>query len=267
MRPKKALGQCFLVNRRAAARIASLLQLQPGERVVEIGGGRGELTQHLLETQAEVYVLEIDPQLADLLQRKFAALQNFHLLRQDILKLQPATLTTGVCELKLVGNIPYNLSAPIIEWFIEHRSCFRQVVLTLQKEVGERVAAAPGGKQFGSLTVYVQLFYTVTRVFDLKPGSFFPPPGVTSTVVHLQRRQVDLVAEEEFADLRRLTSACFRWRRKQIVRILREEYGLEAAAAQQVLRNLTIADSARPEQLAVADFVALARELGCILSD
>lgn len=263
MRPKKSLGQCFLINKNAAARIASLLDLTPTDRVLEIGGGRGDLTEHLLATSAQVTVVEIDKDLVPVLRSLFGAASNFSLLERDILEFDPSTLSETASGLKLVGNIPYHLTSPIMEWLVAHRDYFSLAVFTLQKEVADRLAASPGSKLFGSLTVFVQIFYAVRKVFDLKPGSFFPPPKVMSSVVELTRLPQALISNDEMDDLRRLTRACFRWRRKQIVRILREEYTLELPAIREILQSLSIPESVRPEQLSVTDFVALSRELAC----
>jgi 16S rRNA (adenine1518-N6/adenine1519-N6)-dimethyltransferase len=263
MKPKKSLGQCFLINKNAAMRIASLLNLTPYDRVMEIGGGRGDLTEHLLATGAQVTVVEIDKDLLPVLKSLFDALDNFTLIERDILEVDPSTLNLASTGIKLVGNIPYHLTSPIMEWLVSHRDYFTQALFTVQKEVADRLAAEPGSKLFGSITVFVQLFFSAHKVFDIKPGSFFPPPKVVSTVIELTRLPQPMIATEEMDDLRRLTRACFRWRRKQIVRILREEYSLELPATRKVLQTLSIPESARPEQLSVADFVALSRELAC----
>jgi 16S rRNA (adenine1518-N6/adenine1519-N6)-dimethyltransferase len=267
MRPKKHLGQNFLINRNAAIRIVSHLNLKPGERVIEIGGGRGDLTCHLLETGAEVTSIEIDRGLADVLSARFTDAEHFHLIRGDILQTDPATMLPHGTMAKLVGNIPYNLTTPILEWIIEHRALFPLVVMMVQKEVAMRLAAQPGGKDFGSLTVFVQLFYDVKRIFALRPGSFFPKPTIDSAVIELRQLRESHIIDAEYKQLRRLTSACFRWRRKTIVRILREEYQLGPYAAVQLVTSLSLDPNSRPEQLAVPHFVALMRELKCVDRD
>jgi len=267
MRPKKHLGQNFLINRNAGKRIVSLLDLKPGEKVVEIGGGRGDLTCHLLETGAVVTSVEIDADLASLLSERFAGAHHFHLIRGDILQADLESMLPQGTNAKLVGNIPYNLTTPILELIIEHRSRFPQVILMMQLEVAGRLTAEPGGKDFGSLTVFIQLFYAVERVFTLRPGSFFPKPKVDSAVVRLRRLHQSLIVDEEYPRLRRLTSACFRWRRKTIVRILRDEYQLEPATAVRLVTSLSLDPNTRPEQMAVSQFVALMRELRCVGQD
>jgi 16S rRNA (adenine1518-N6/adenine1519-N6)-dimethyltransferase len=137
----------------------------------------------------------------------------------------------------------------------------------VQKEVALRLAAQPGGKDFGSLTVFVQLFYDVKRIFTLRPGSFYPKPTIDSAVIELRELRESRIVDAEYKELRRLTSACFRWRRKTIVRILREEYQLGPDAAVQLVTSLSLDPNSRPEQLAVSHFVALMRELKCVDRD
>lgn len=265
MRPKKSLGQNFLVNRNAAARIASLLDLKPTDCVIEIGGGRGDLTTHLLDTGADVICIEFDREMVAVLSDRFAGKANLHLIQSDILQIDPAVLLSGRSG-KLAGNIPYNLTSPILEWTILHRACFSEVVLMMQKEVAARLAASPGTKDFGSLTLFVQLFFDVEKMFTLKPGSFFPKPTVDSAVVRLQRLQQSRILDSEYGQFRRLSAACFRWRRKTILRILREEYQLESSVATQLVTSLSLELNTRPEQMTVVNFVALMRKLQCIVS-
>ncbi len=267
MRPKKSLGQNFLINQNAARRIASCLELRPGDTALEIGGGRGDLTCHLVDSGAQVMAVELDNALVEGLRSRFRDATNLRVLHDSILDIRPADAISPATEAKLVGNIPYNLTSPIIEWIVEHRSTFPLVVLMVQKEVGQRLAANPGGKDFGSLTIFVQLFFNVKRVFTLRPGSFFPKPKVDSAVIRLERLPQPHIVDSEYADLRRLTSACFRWRRKTIVRILREEYRLDQQAAVDLLTSLALTPAIRPEQLAVTDFVALMRKLKCVFCD
>jgi len=262
MRTKKSLGQNFLTNVGAARRIVSLLQLQPGDSVMEIGAGRGDLTVHLVESNADILAVELDKDLVKTLRERFSQYNNFHLVEADILTVDPGQVGHS-SEFKLVGNIPYNISSAIIEWAIKQRRYFPEVVLTVQKEVGERIIAGKGNKQYGSLSVFVQLFYSAKKIFILKPGSFFPKPKVSSVVIHLQRLEQALITDSEYPDLRRLTRACFRWRRKQMLSILREEYGISKETAAQILADLSIMIATRPEQLSVAQFVTLTKKLRC----
>ncbi len=263
MKPKKSLGQCFLTNQRAAQRIALLLKPKPGDIILEIGGGRGELTRWLLQSGATIHVVELDRDLVPLLRQRFSQLANFNLIEGDILEVDPAGLVEPGTEIKLIGNIPYHLSGEIIEWTVYRRNLFPEAVFTVQRELGQRLAATPGGKQFGSLSVLLQSSFAVKREFDLRPGSFFPPPQVSSTVVHLRRLPEYPVEMAELPALQRLLRACFRWRRKQLGNILKAEYELSTATVTEMLAEAEIAASRRPEQLAVAEIVTLLRRLPC----
>ena len=263
MKPKKSLGQCFLTNQRAAQRIALLLKPEPGDIVLEIGGGRGELTRWLLQSGATVHVVELDRDLIPLLRQQFSKSDNFNLIEGDILEVDPAGLVEPGAQIKLIGNIPYHLSGEIVEWTVYNRDLFSEAILTVQKELGQRLTATPGGKQFGSLSVLLQSSFSAKREFDLRPGSFFPPPRVFSTVIHLQRLPEYAVEQAELPALQRLLRACFRWRRKQLSNILKAEYELSAAMVTEMLAKLEITASRRPEQLAVAEIVTLLRRLPC----
>ena len=267
MKPKKSLGQCFLTNQRAARRIATLFKPTPGEIVLEIGGGRGELTRWLLQSGATVHVVELDRDLIPLLRQQFSQFANFNLIEGDILEVEPTGLVEPGTQIKLIGNIPYHLSGEIIEWTVYRRDLFPEAVFTVQKELGQRLVAAPGSKQFGSLSVLLQSSFAAKREFDLRPGSFFPPPRVSSTVIHLQRLPEYLIEQEELPALQRLLRACFRWRRKQLSNILKAEYELSAATVSEMLAELEITASRRPEQLAVAETVTLLRRLPCSNQD
>jgi len=260
MRPKKNLGQNFLINKSAAQRIARLVADSQPEQIFEIGGGRGDLTRELIEIGVPLTVVEFDFGLIAQLQVLFGSKEHFTLIEGDILKVDPSS-TLDDRSATLVGNIPYNITSPILEWTIEHRAAFPRVILMMQKEVAERVCASPGSKQFGSLTIFVQLFYDCTKEFSLKPGSFFPPPKVSSSVVQLMRLDSPMIADDEYPTLRRLTSACFRWRRKQLGRILREEYSLNMEESVAILAGLSLDPQSRPEEIPVADFVRLSRRL------
>ncbi|MBK7092803.1 MAG: ribosomal RNA small subunit methyltransferase A [bacterium] len=264
MRPKKRLGQHFLINIHAAKRIASLLNPQPGDRVLEIGGGRGDLTVHLVSTGADITCIEFDPDMVAVLQERFADAANLHVIKSDILELKVDD-HFPVGEIKLVGNLPYNITSPILEWLVDNRDRFPQAAIMIQREVAERLAASHGNKDFGSLTIFIQLFYQVEKIFDVKPGSFLPPPKVSSSVLILTRRTKSLVEDGEFPSLRRLTSACFRWRRKQLIRILRDEYPIKQSSLESCLTELQIDPTIRPEQLPVESFVTLARRLSSLL--
>lgn len=265
MRPKKRLGQHFLTNVHAAKRIASLLDPKSGDQVLEIGGGRGDLTVHLVATGADITCIEFDPDMVTILQERFVDAANLRVIKSDILELKVDDHFAGAGAIKLVGNLPYNITSPILEWLIDNRGRFPQAAIMIQREVAERIAAVPGNKVFGSLTVFVQLFYEVEKIFDVKPGSFLPPPKVSSSVLILTRKAQALVDDSSFPALRRLTSACFRWRRKQLIRILRDEYPIKQSALEPTLSGLGIDPTVRPEQLPVESFVALSRQLSCLM--
>jgi len=263
MKPKKSFGQNFLVNKKAAQRIAALLEPCASDYILEIGGGRGDLTEYLLKSGAQIYCVEIDTDLIAHLNERFAEYDNFHLIESDILEFDPSSIPVNDNQIKLIGNIPYNISSPIIEWMINNRHHFPDAVFTMQREVVDRITASSGNKQYGSLTLFVALFYDSKRIFTLKPGSFYPKPKVSSAVVLLNRLSQSRIMDDEYSIFRRLTSASFRWRRKQIFNILRNEYCLTDDLIRQILSELSISTKSRPEQLEIDQFISLARKLSC----
>ncbi|MCM2265494.1 MAG: 16S rRNA (adenine(1518)-N(6)/adenine(1519)-N(6))-dimethyltransferase RsmA [Desulfuromonadales bacterium] len=257
-RPRKRFGQNFLRAPHVVEKILAAAELTPGERVVEIGPGLGALTDRLLENGALVTAFEVDRDLAAALERRDEAMLTVCL--GDVLKSDwPALLPEP--PYKLVANLPYNISSQVLFKILDHRPLFGRLVLMFQKEVGDRLLAAPATRDYGILSVLVQNWFEVTRVVKVAPGCFHPPPKVDSVVLHFEPRPRPLAPVTDEAALRRLVKAVFAQRRKTLRNGLLGA-GYEADAVDRALANLAIPATCRGETLTITQMARLADELG-----
>jgi 16S rRNA (adenine1518-N6/adenine1519-N6)-dimethyltransferase len=210
VRLKKHLGQVFLSDDRIAKRIVKAAELTPEDVVVEIGAGAGTLTEELAKTGARVIAYEIDESLAPILQERLSKYPNVELRFEDFLKAKNVP-EGAIC----VSNIPYSITGPLMEKIIEWK--FKRAIVMIQKEVGERILAKPGKKTYGYLSVVVQTFYEVKKLFDVSRSCFVPNPEVDSTVVDLKRKPVDL----DFEKFKKFVSMIFAKKRKTLKNNLR----------------------------------------------
>lgn len=183
-RPK--LGQHFLHEKRYLSQIIDLAEIEPGEDVLEIGVGEGALTQRLLDAGAKVFGVEIDDALIPALKKSEDEHERFHLIHGDALEIDYATLPE---KMKLVANLPYQVASAIISQLTEKIERFPLMVLMVQREVGERLCATPGGKDYGSLTLWVRYRYQAKLCQVVPPGAFRPPPKVDSAIIRLESRE------------------------------------------------------------------------------
>ncbi len=252
MRRGKALGQHFLRDPGILAKIVEAANLTPEDTVLEIGPGPGDLTAQLRERVRRVVAVEIDPSLCAHLRERFAATSPVEIVQANILEypLEP------LGRFKVVANIPYYLTAPILFRLLGHRGQIPSMTLLLQKEVARRIVAPPGGKEYGALSVAVQ-FYTVPRLcFTVVAGSFTPPPKVDSAVVHLAVRTAPAVAVRDEALFFRIVRAAFGQRRKTLRNALKPLFPEEAIA--RALAATGIVPTRRGETLSLDDFGRLA---------
>jgi 16S rRNA (adenine1518-N6/adenine1519-N6)-dimethyltransferase len=220
--PKRRFGQNFLVDRNVIERIVAAVSPQRDEVILEIGPGQGALTSRLIERAARVLAIEFDRDLLSTLRAQFASNSNFELVAAD-------ALTSNYCEIirpaesaRVVANLPYNIGTAILQRLIEQRRCLSDMTLMLQREVVERIAAAPGSSERGFLSVFVEAYCQIETLFDVAPHAFRPAPKVWSTVVHLRARQQIGADVKDEALLWRVVSAGFAHPRKTILNNLRE---------------------------------------------
>ena len=249
---RKRFGQHFLVDSFVIDEIIALIDPEPRDRILEIGPGGGALTEQLVASGAEVVVVEIDRDLSARLEARYAGAANITVVGSDILTFDLDRLPNPDCLWKLAGNLPYNISTALIQRLLNHAARFSSMVLMLQKEVAERLAAASGTKAYGRLSVVTQRRCAVTQHMGIGPDSFQPAPRVDSAVVELRP-----YPEREDRDfelwLAQIVSAAFSKRRKTLVNTL----GPHVSPA--TLRACNIDPTSRAEQLSVADFVRLAQ--------
>jgi 16S rRNA (adenine1518-N6/adenine1519-N6)-dimethyltransferase len=239
------------------------LQAEQGDTVLEIGPGQGALTRHLVGAVQRLILVELDDDLAAQLSAEFGGRQDVAVVHEDFMQVDLRNLVDDVSRLIVVGNIPYNITTPIIFRLLERPSRPRRVVLMIQKEVADRIVAPPGDGAYGALSVGVRTVATVERLFTVGRNAFRPVPRVDSAVIRIEPLVPPLLEPGEELDVRELTRTLFSWRRKQLQKSLRTApaYALDAAAVEEVAREAGIAADVRPEQLDPAQFVALARAL------
>lgn len=260
-RAKKSLGQNFLIDENLQRRIVAAIDPGPQDEVLEIGPGVGALTRHLAPLVRRLVLVELDDDLARRLRDQFSADAHVEVLHADFLRVILEEISADPARLKVIGNIPYNITTPILFSLLERRPRPREIVLMVQREVADRILASPGGKTFGALAVGVQAVATVERVINVGRNAFRPVPDVESAVIRIVPHDPPRTTEAEEAALRRLTRAAFGQRRKQFQRILRDAYQLTPEEVQALERVTGFDLRMRPEQFGPECFVDLARAL------
>ena len=249
MRAKKSLGQNFLRDEIIIHKIVDAFELTSGDTVIEIGPGQGALTRELLERAGRVVAIEFDRDMIAVLRERFGRSNNFVLVDADILDLDLASLASDNTT-KLVGNLPYNISTPILQKLIECRAMFTYLVLMFQREVVERITAPPGGRERGFLSVLVENAFNAERLFDVPPTAFSPVPKVWSSVVRLTPH-ASRVPDDSL--LRDIVSISFAQKRKTLLNNLK----LKFKDADAVLKHCQIEGRRRAETLTLDEWIRL----------
>jgi 16S rRNA (adenine1518-N6/adenine1519-N6)-dimethyltransferase len=261
VRPKKRLGQHFVHDPNILRKIVGEASLEPEDVVVEIGAGLGSLTEPLARRVKKVYALEIDSSLADVLKDRFSGSETVEVVWADALQFDfGAAFRKGKRKMKVVANLPYEISSPMIFRLLKERQCFSLLVLMLQLEVAGRLAAKPGTKEYGPLAVWSQLYSDVEIAFRVKPNSFTPPPQVQSAVVKFQILPEPRVETGEEKNLERVIRSAFAYRRKTLSRAL-QMGGFLSSEVKEALDTLGASPMIRGETLNLEEFCRLARLL------
>ncbi|MGY1459697.1 MULTISPECIES: 16S rRNA (adenine(1518)-N(6)/adenine(1519)-N(6))-dimethyltransferase RsmA [unclassified Luteimonas] len=248
---KKSLGQHFLHERGVVDRIILALDPRPGDRVVEIGPGQGAMTFPLLKRHGALTAIEFDRDLLAPLTVRAREHGELELIHANVLDVDFTALAAGT-PVRLVGNLPYNLSSPILFHALDHAAAVRDMHFMLQKEVVDRMAAGPGSKVYGRLSVMLQAWCRVTALFTVGPGAFRPPPRVDSAVVRLVPRDPAEIGIDDPARFAAIVRAAFGQRRKTL------RNALQTLCSADEISAAGIDPSQRAEQLEVVDFIRLA---------
>lgn len=260
-RAKRSLGQNFLIDANIQRKIVAALEPGPDDEVMEIGPGVGALTKHLAGTVKRLVLVELDNDLAARLRDEFAGDPSVEVINQDVLEVPLERVSSDPASLKVIGNIPYNITTPILFSLLERRPRPRQIVLMVQREVADRILEPAGSKTYGALAVGVQAVADVSRVMNVSRDAFRPVPDVMSSVVRIVPHQPPRLMPEEETALRELTRAAFQQRRKQFQRILRDAYHLSPEQVEEVGRAAGMDLVQRPETFPPQKFIDLARVL------
>jgi len=255
--PNKRLGQNFLIDPNIVRKIIALAELGPSDHVLEIGPGRGILTETLCHAAGRVTAIEVDPRLHAYLEARQAELPNVDLVCDDALAYPVESLPMGTI---VVANLPYYISTPLLFRLLDQRDRFPRMVLMLQNEVADRLVAKPGGSDYGVLSVMAQYAAEITKAFRVSAQCFRPRPEVGSAVVLLRAKERTRLNQKEESTFRALVKAAFAHRRKTLVNSLRDE-GYEPHPLDEALQRLDIDPTRRAETLSVEDFLRLARAL------
>ncbi len=250
-RARKRFGQNFLHDRGIIQAIVRAVSPRAGQRLLEIGPGQGAITAELLASGCQLDVIELDRDLLPILQEKFGALDNFQLHEGDALKFDIAGLA-GTAPLRVVGNLPYNISTPLIFHLLNAQGSIQDMHFMLQKEVVDRLAAGPGSKTYGRLGIMAQYYCQVEALFDVPPESFSPRPKVMSSIVRLTPHDQLPHPAEDVDTLHRVLREAFNMRRKTL------RNNLKNSISDEQLIALDIDPGTRPERLELADFVNIA---------
>ena len=263
LRPRKRFGQHFLSQPGTAERIVEAGGLCPSDVVVEVGPGLGALTRFILPRVRQLHLVELDRDLVAFMEAHLTVTEGQVVFyRQDILTFDFCRLASSEGEsLVVLGNLPYNISSPLVFRLLEARGCLKRAVLMVQKEVGARLTASPGGKDYGVLSVLLGVYARVRSLFVVGPGQFYPPPKVDSLVVSIDFAGKPAPDEPSFAFLRQVVNTCFQQRRKTLYNSLKGLGEAMGGRLEEAFLTSGIDPKRRPETLSPQEFIGLAKAL------
>jgi 16S rRNA (adenine1518-N6/adenine1519-N6)-dimethyltransferase len=260
--PKKKLGQHFLTDRNILRKVIREAHVEDEDVILEVGPGLGEMTLELARQGKKVIAIEVDPKLVQVLNKKIADYPNVEVIQADVLKVDFRQIRGHVeGPMKVVANLPYQISTPLLFRFLESREVFSALTLMLQKEVADRIVSPPGRKEYGPLSIFVQLVSDVSVRFFIKPTAFFPPPKVGSAVIHVVWRKKPVVELQDEEWFKAVVRGVFAYRRKTLINALRHS-GLSLPEEMSGrIERLEIDPRRRPETLTIQEFGRLAEAL------
>lgn len=265
-RPLKALGQNFLVDGNIIDKIISCADVHPQDAVLEIGPGRGALTEILVQRAGRLVLVEFDHALAAALKRRYQHDPRVTVIDGDVLEVDLAEILSGAESWKVVANLPYNISTAVLFRLQEVRARLSRMILMLQKEVGDRLVAPPDCKEYGVTTVLLGLWFDIRREFLVHPGCFHPSPKVDSAVLRFVPLASPRVAVGDEDVFRQVVKGAFGMRRKTLINCLKAAELVPLAELQQALDDCGIDGKRRGETLALDEFAALSRRFSAVKS-
>lgn len=258
-RPQKRLGQNFLIDGNIKNKLLEASGLERRDTVVEVGPGLGQLTFDMSLRAKAVIAVEFDKKIFSILADLAAGRDNIRLLHQDFLKTDIRSIIPAGNKVKVVSNLPYCISTPVILKLLENKEYIESALLTLQKEVADRLCAEPGSRQYGSLTLFASFFAEIKKLFIIRKNSFYPVPKVDSAVILLTPRREPPVKVADESVLLGLIRAGFSSRRKTLINALSAKNfrGLSRNTIQKILHDAGISEGIRAEALSLQDFAAI----------
>ncbi|MFA5394362.1 MAG: 16S rRNA (adenine(1518)-N(6)/adenine(1519)-N(6))-dimethyltransferase RsmA [Candidatus Ratteibacteria bacterium] len=260
MRPKKRWGQHFLTRPEIGIQVAEFAALEPSDIVVEIGAGTGILTEELAKQAKKVIAFEIDPDLIPGLRERFSATPNVEIIFGDFLKVGPERLKK-LANFKVVANIPYYLTTPLIFLLLDFIPGMEMMVLTIQREVAERLAAKPNTKEYGALTLSVGIMARVELLKIIKKGAFRPPPRVESAVIRISPHRKPLLEPAEAQAFSKLVHSVFGQRRKTMLNQLAKYLDISKIRTKAILVENGIDPLRRPETISLEEYITLTKNV------
>ena len=254
-KPRKRFGQNFLHDKMVIQRIVNNINPRQGDHIVEIGPGEGALTELVLERIGEMQVVELDRDLIPLLKIRFVMHDGLKIHQADALKFDFCQLQSNEQKIRIIGNLPYNISTPLLFHLFDNNHCIQDMHFMLQKEVVDRIVAKPGDSAYGRLGIMMQYFCRSEYVFTVKPDAFKPAPKVDSAIVRLIPHEKPPVEINDFDEFSKLVNFCFTKRRKTLRNILKGQLEAEQIEA------LGIEPTIRPECLSLEDFTKLSNTI------
>ncbi len=254
--PLKKFGQNFLISPAVAKKIVIAAELKSSDTVLEIGPGKGVLTALMADQCHRVWAVEIDPRMTETLKTTFGHNDKVRIVNQDILRYDFDDIIKGSGgSFNVVANLPYNITVPILEKLINCRQHIARIIVMVQKEMADRLSAKPGNKNYGSLSIFVQYYLTVEKLFLVLPGSFFPKPKVTSSVIKLIPHEMPSAILEDESDFFNFVKSCFSQRRKMLRSGLKQQNKWGQGDVSRVSTELDL--TRRAETLNLYEFVKL----------
>jgi 16S rRNA (adenine1518-N6/adenine1519-N6)-dimethyltransferase len=256
-KPRKRFSQNFLIDNAIAGRIVEFLNIESSDIIFEIGPGRGILTDIIAASGASAFCFEIDRDLANNLKVKFRDYPNLRIINQDFLTVLPADYHPG--KLKIIGNIPYDITSPVLDWMIQYRHSISWAVITAQKELADRISSGPNSRNWAPLSIFCQCFFDIKSVMTIMPKSFYPSPKVVSSTLRFEPKERFRIDDWDYFE--KIVRLSFRQRRKLLANNLKELPGLTGDKMEDVLMELNLNKKVRAEEIGIETFIHLAKKL------